>query len=85
MAEPEIIDDLQRAFAEAFLDLDSPLERSLTFEDITGLDSISRVRLMLSVEDVFTVEISPRENGKLRTIGDLIDLIQAKQAGTHYD
>jgi acyl carrier protein len=82
MNEPEIVDSLQRAFAEAFVALDVPLGRALAFDEIDGLDSISRVRLMLSVEDVFTVEISPRENGKLRTIGDLIDLIQVKQNGT---
>jgi acyl carrier protein len=82
MNEPEIVDSLQRAFAEAFVDLDVPLGRALAFDEIDGLDSISRVRLMLSVEDVFTVEISPRENGKLRTIGDLIDLIRVKQNGS---
>ena len=82
MTEAEILEQLANAFAEASLDLDVALHRSLALQDIDGLDSISRVRLLLSVEDLFTVEITPRENGRLKTIGDLIDLIDQKCRGS---
>jgi acyl carrier protein len=74
---------LRQAFAEASIMLDPDLifDGDLTFEKIGGLDSVSRVRLIMAVEDAFSVSISPRENSKLKKISDLTNLIEAKQRG----
>ena len=77
--ESVVLQQVERAFAEASIYLTTKLEAELSFADIDGLDSVSRVRLMLSVEDVFGIEISPKENSGLRTIRDLVDLVVAKQ------
>jgi len=80
MSSDAIRDHVRRAFIEAFLPLDPEfmLSDELLFEDIDGLDSVSRMRLIMSIEHVFSVEISPRENSRLKTIGDLIALLQQK-------
>jgi acyl carrier protein len=79
MDEAEILRQLESAFAEASMTTDFALTRDVTFEEIPGLDSISRVRLMLCVEEVLAVSISAKENGALMSVGDLIELIQEKQ------
>lgn len=74
---------LRRAFADASITLDPHLafDGNLSFDAIDGLDFVSRVRLIMAVEDAFDVAISPRENSKLKNIGDLITLVEAKQHG----
>ena len=77
--EGTVLSQLGTAFADASLDLKQHLEPGLKLEQIDGLDSVSRVRLMLSVEELFGIEISPKENSGLRTIGDLVALVLAKR------
>jgi len=73
-------------FVQAFVDASIPLDPSELLDadrellDIDGLDSVSRVRLAMSLETTFRIEISPGQNSKLVTIGDLITLIQTKIA-----
>jgi acyl carrier protein len=78
MDRTAIIGCLRRAFADAWIPLDIDLTDNALLDDIDGLDSVSRVRLILTLEQAFTVEISPKENSRLKTIGDLIDLIAGK-------
>jgi acyl carrier protein len=78
LTEPVVLERLHQAFADASLDPKPKLEPGLALEQIDGLDSVSRVRLMLSVEDVFGIEITPKENSALLTIGDLVDLVLSK-------
>jgi acyl carrier protein len=79
----ETLDRLRQAFADAsiMLDADLDFDDDLALDAIDGLDSVSRVRLTMAVEDAFTIEISPRENSKLKTIGDLANLIGIKRGG----
>jgi acyl carrier protein len=73
------LDQLPAAFADASLDLKQALAPELPLEQIDGLDSVSRVRLMMSLEDLFAIEISPKENSGFRTVGDLVALVLAKR------
>jgi acyl carrier protein len=83
LTESIVLHRLESAFADAFLDLQCSLNRRLFLEEIDGLDSVSRLRLMLSVEDIFGFEISPKENSKLQTIGEVVDLILVKMGHQH--
>ena len=55
------------------------LRPEIKFKEIDGLDSIALVRLILSVEEAFAIEIAPREATRLIAIGDLADLIERKR------
>jgi len=79
MTEPEILDRVRLAFRDAWIPVDLALERDVYLDDIAGLDSVSRVRLILTLESAFNVEILPKENSQLRNIGDLVDLIAKKR------
>jgi acyl carrier protein len=52
----------------------------LTANDVAGWDSLSHVRLILTVEKVFRVSFSASQVGRLKNVGELADLIQSKSA-----
>jgi acyl carrier protein len=52
----------------------------LTAKDIAGWDSLSHVRLVLTVEKVFRVSFTASQVGRLKNVGELADLIQSKTA-----
>jgi acyl carrier protein len=79
VSQAEILDRIQQAFADAFIPVEGELNAETAFDEIDGLDSVSRVRLFLSLEDAFAIEISPREGSRLNTIGDILKLVLEKQ------
>lgn len=83
MHSAEALEKLRQTFADASITLDPDLkfDGDLAFDEIDGLDSVSRVRLTIEIEDAFAVQISPRENSKLKTLHDLVALIQNKRRG----
>lgn len=54
------------------------LKDGLTADDVEGWDSLSHIRIMASLERRFKVKFSNAELDKLKTVGNLIDLIQSK-------
>jgi acyl carrier protein len=56
------------------------LARHLTANDVAGWDSLSHVRLILTVEKAFRVSFTASQVGRLKNVGELADLIQSKAA-----
>jgi len=54
------------------------LSPELTAKDVDEWDSLTHLRLMLTVEKVFNVKFSASEIGNLKNVGELAQLIQAK-------
>ena len=50
----------------------------LSAKDVDGWDSLTHIRLLLTVERAFKVKFSTSEIGKLKNVGDLVDLIGAQ-------
>ena len=46
--------------------------------DVDGWDSLTHIRLILTIEKVFKIKFSTSEIGKLENVGDLVALIQGK-------
>ena len=57
------------------------IARNMTADDIDEWDSMSHIRLVLSVEKAFGVKFSSAEIGALKNVGDFIDLIGRKRQG----
>jgi len=53
----------------------------LTANEVDEWDSLTHVRLMLTVERTFGIKFSAAEIGKLKNVGGLVELIASK-AGT---
>lgn len=77
-----IYSKLTEVFRDVLDDDTLVLTPTLTAKDVDGWDSLSHIRLMLSTEKVFNVKLSASEIGKLKTVGDLVDLLSRKTAHT---
>ena len=56
------------------------LADTLSLREELGLDSVDLVSLVMQVECQFRVRLSSEELAQLKTVGDLLDLMEAKLA-----
>lgn len=80
MSETEIYAQLTEIFRDVFDDEALTPTADTTADEVEEWDSLSHIRLMLSVEKAFGVRFSTVELGGLKKVGDLVALIQTKQA-----
>ena len=81
LAAGHIETGLTEVFHQIFDD-DVVLRRDLTADQVEGWDSLAHVRLLLTIERKFQIKISPPEAARLKTVGDLVDLLERKSAAT---
>lgn len=78
MTAPEIYARLTPVFHDVFDDDSIQLNPQLNAKEVDGWDSLTHVRLMLTIERALNVKFSTAEIGKLENLGDLVTLIQAR-------
>jgi acyl carrier protein len=78
VATAEIYDRLTGILQAVFGDDDLVATPGMTADDVEGWDSLSNIRLIMSVEKRFSVKFSASEIGKLKNVGELAELIAAK-------
>jgi acyl carrier protein len=78
MDEAQIYVRLTSVFEDVFDDDSIALTPSVTAKDVDGWDSLTHIRLMLTIEKVFKIKFSNSEIGKLENVGDLVKLIQSR-------
>jgi len=78
MDEADIFARLTEIFGDVFDDDSIVVTPALSAKDVDGWDSLTHIRLMLTVEKAFKVKFSLAEIGKLQTVGDLAALIKAR-------
>lgn len=80
MSQPELQEKLTRTFHKVFGNDGIALSPTMTAKDVDGWDSLTHVRLLLTIEREFRIRITAAEASKLQTVGDLMQLIQSKVA-----
>ncbi len=78
MEESQIYLRLKDIFSSVFDDDSIEVTSTLSAKDVDGWDSLTHIRLLLTVEKEFKVKFSTSEIGKLQNVGDLVGLIKAK-------
>jgi len=78
METAEIYAKLSRIFHEVFEDDGLVLRPDLMADDVDDWDSLSHIRLVLSVERAFGVKFSASEVGMLKNVGEFVQLIKLK-------
>lgn len=78
MENAEIYKQLNEIFVDVFDDDSLVLKPEITADDVDGWDSLSHIRLVISVEKAFGLKFSASEVGKLKNVGEFVDLIKAK-------
>jgi acyl carrier protein len=79
MTPDAVTDKLTEVFHDVFGDDTLVLSRELTADQIDGWDSLTHVRLILSVERAFNTRLPSTKVALLKNVGDLLDLIAAHQ------
>ena len=79
MDEPQIYAELTTVFQDVFDDDSLEVTPDLSAKDVDGWDSLTHIRLLLSVEKKFNVKFTTSEIGRLENVGDLVTLIEAKK------
>jgi acyl carrier protein len=72
---------LTEIFNDVFMTDDMKLTPALTARDVPGWDSFKQIEIMVSVEEKFGIKLNTREIDGLKSVGDLADVIEKKQAG----
>ena len=75
MDKNDVTAKLKGVFSDVFDNDEIKLHDEMTARDIDGWDSISNIRLMLSVEDAFGFTFDAGEISEQRNVGQLIDTI----------
>ena len=78
MQRTEIYDKLTDIFRDTFDDPQLVLGPQLTADEVDGWDSLYHIRLMLTVQEAFSIKFSALEISNLKNVGDLANLIAAK-------
>lgn len=78
--EEQTLDTLTQIFRDVLDDDELVLKRELTAKDVDGWDSLTHIRLLVTIERKFNIKFTLPEVRELKNIGELTDLIQAKTA-----
>jgi acyl carrier protein len=78
MENAEIYQKLSNVFHAVFDDDSIVVRPELAADDVDEWDSLSHIRLILTIENTFALRFSASEIGKLKNVGGLVDLIRSK-------
>jgi acyl carrier protein len=78
MQQQEVYQELKKVFQDVFDDDSIVVRPELTAKDVAEWDSLTHVRLMLTIERTFDVHFSAAEVSRLKNVGELAGLIQTK-------
>jgi acyl carrier protein len=67
---------LSKIFGDVFDEDEIEVTPDLSAKDVAGWDSLTHVRLMLTVERAFATKFSAQEIGSLENVGELVALIK---------
>jgi len=79
MKTEEITGKLKSVFEKVLEEKDITITREMTAQDVEKWDSLRHVQLISEVERAFGIKFKLREIMSMNNVGDLIDLIHAKQ------
>jgi acyl carrier protein len=78
MDDAQIYSQLTRVFSDVFDDESIEVTPQLTAKEVDGWDSLTHIRLILSVEKAFKIKFTNSEIGNLGSVGDLVAPIRAR-------
>ena len=76
LEEPEIYTKLTTIFRDVFDDDSIELNSEMTADDVAEWDSMSHIRLILTIEREFKKTFPASRVSQLKNVGDLVSLIR---------
>jgi acyl carrier protein len=78
MDESQIYSRMADIFEDVFDEDSIEVKPELSAKDVDGWDSLTHVRLLLTIEKTFKIKFSTSEIGNLENVGALVKLIKAR-------
>ena len=72
-----VLEKIKFILAEQFDVEEDTIKNDTDLQDDLGADSLDVVDLLMSIEDEFEIEIPDEEIENIRTVGDLVNYIEA--------
>jgi acyl carrier protein len=73
-----VLTSLNEVFQSVFDDDELVVTRATTAKDIEGWDSLMHVTLVVNVEKAFGIRFRSSEIAGLKSVGELVDLLEQK-------
>lgn len=78
MNELETLNKMNAVIGDILEIPDLRLNRELTARDVDGWDSLAHINIIVAMEKEFSVKFTLPEVKGLKSVGDFVDLVQAK-------
>jgi acyl carrier protein len=78
--QARILDDLTQLFRDIFVDDEIAPTPQTTAADVPGWDSVKHIEIVIAIEEKYGFRFSSREVDGLRSVGDLIAVIERKRS-----
>jgi len=80
MQKMEIVEQLRSVFDRVTSNhTDVEIDENTSLFDNLSLDSLDRVEILFEIEQTFSISITDEEAKELRTVSDIIELINSKK------
>jgi len=80
MTKAEITEKLTAVFREVFDDASIVIRDDMTAKDVANWNSVSHIDMICMVEEAFGIQLTTREVAVLKSVGELVVLIEGKTA-----
>jgi acyl carrier protein len=80
MTKVEISEKLTSVFREVFDDGSIVIRDDMTAKDVANWNSVSHIDMICMVEEAFGIQLTTREVAVLKSVGELVALIDGKTA-----
>ncbi len=78
----EILSRLNQIFQEVFDNDSLEIDETITADEIEEWDSIEHISLVIACEREFDIRLKAVEVGRLKNVGSLVDLVEARTSSS---
>jgi acyl carrier protein len=78
MTRDQISEQLTAVFRDVFADDTIVVHDGMTAKDVKRWDSVSHIDMIFRVEEVFKIRLTTKQVAGLKTVGELLALIEEK-------
>lgn len=78
MKKTEIIEKITEIFREVFSDNNIVINDEMTANDVENWDSLTHMLMITKVEETFGIKFKLKELNKLKSVGDLVEIVESK-------
>ncbi len=78
METTEIFERITPIIREVLDDDGLVVDGALSADQVDGWDSLNHIRLIVTVERAFGLKFTASETGRLKNVGEFVDLIRSK-------